>query len=129
MFISPRCTPDLHHSSNGRGGWTGYFLNFTSQTWLTPELVQTLPAHPPRAQVSISEWWHIMVVIVPDTLTTTDTTLLWLGSGGNTDDLPDFSDIGNDYELLIAGGLATANNIVTSIVFQVPHHFLPPPCV
>ena len=70
-----------------------------------------------------------MVVIVPDTLTTTDTTLLWLGSGGNTDDLPDFSDIGNDYELLIAGGLATANNIVTSIVFQVPHHFLPHLCL
>ena len=60
-----------------------------------------------------------MVVIVPDNLTTTDTTVLWLGSGGNNDDLPDFSDIGNDYELLIAGGIATANNIVTSIVFQV----------
>jgi len=96
-------------SSNGRGGWTGYFLNFTSQNWLTPELV------------SISEWWHIMVVIVPDNLTTTDTTVLWLGSGANNDDLPDFSDIGNDYELLIAGGIATANNIVTSIVFQIPN--------
>ena len=40
----------------GRGGWTGYFLNMTSQAWLTPE------------DTSQHLWWHIMVVIVPDNI-------------------------------------------------------------
>ena len=53
-------------TSNGRGGWTGYFLNFTSQQWLSSE------------QVSRPEWWHIMVVIVPEILISKDTTILWL---------------------------------------------------
>ena len=53
-------------AGSGRGGWTGYYLNFTSQQWLTPELV------------SRSLWWHTLVVIVPDNLTTADTTIMWM---------------------------------------------------
>ena len=53
-------------AASGRGGWTGYFLNFTSQQWLTPQLV------------SRSLWWHTLVVIVPDNLTTTDATIMWM---------------------------------------------------
>ena len=56
----------LSTAGSGRGGWTGYFLNFTSQQWLTPELV------------SRSLWWHTLVVIVPDNLTTMDTTIMWM---------------------------------------------------
>ena len=56
----------LSTAGSGRGGWTGYFLNFTSQQWLTPELV------------SRSVWWHTLVVIVPDNLTTMDTTIMWM---------------------------------------------------
>ena len=89
--------------TGGRGGWTGYFLNFTSQQWLTSDLV------------SRSEWWHILVVVVPDNLSTTDTTLLWIGSGGNNDPLPDLA----DYDLLVAGGIATTNQVVTAALFQV----------
>ena len=89
--------------AGGRGGWTGYFLNFTSQQWLTSDLV------------SRSEWWHILVVVVPDNLSTTDTTLLWIGSGDNNDPLPDLA----DYDLLVAGGIATTNNVVTAALFQV----------
>ena len=90
-------------STGGRGGWTGYFLNFTSQHWLTSDLV------------SRSEWWHILVVVVPDNISTVDTTLLWIGSGGNSDPLPDLA----DYDLLVAGGIATTNNLVTAALFQV----------
>ena len=94
--------------TGGRGGWTGYFLNFTSQQWLTSDLV------------SRSEWWHILVVVVPDNLSTTDTTLLWIGSGGNNDPLPDLA----DYDLLVAGGIATTNQVVTAALFQVcPNYF------
>ena len=89
--------------TGGRGGWTGYFLNFTSQQWLTSDLV------------SRSEWWHILVVVVPDNLSTKDTTLLWIGSGGNNDPPPDLA----DYDLLVAGGIATTNKVVTAALFQV----------
>merc|ERR1711962_525996 len=92
-------------ATEGRGGWTGYFLNFTSQQWLTSDLV------------SRSEWWHILVVVVPDQLSTTDETLLWIGSGGNKDPLPDLA----DYDLLVAGGIATTNHVVTAALFQVPN--------
>ena len=90
-------------ATEGRGGWTGYFLNFTSQQWLTSDLV------------SRSEWWHILVVVVPDQLSTRDETLLWIGSGGNKDPLPDLA----DYDLLVAGGIATTNHVVTAALFQV----------
>jgi PhoPQ-activated pathogenicity-related protein len=92
--------------SNGHGGWTGYFLNYTSQKWLTPELV------------SRSEWWHTLVVIVPDVLAVTDTTILWMTSGDNKDDFqPDLA----DYNLLVAGEIASANQMVASAVFQIPN--------
>ena len=71
---------------------------------------------PPRDQVSRSEWWHILVVIIPDNLTSTDTTMLWMTDGDNHDDFqPDLS----DYNLLAAGEIAAANGVVTSSLFQV----------
>ena len=75
----------------GRGGWTGYYLNMTSQTWLTQD------------QVSRSTWWHIMVVVVPHNLLITDTALLWITDGSNHNDfMPDLGE-NFDYNLLIAG--------------------------
>merc|ERR1719184_190062 len=50
----------------GRGGWTGYFLNVTSQAWLTP------------AHTSQPLWWHVMVVVVPEHTEVKDTAMLWL---------------------------------------------------
>ena len=93
----------VDETEGGHGGWTGYYLNFTSQRWLTTDLV------------SRSEWWHILVVAVPDNISTTDTTLLWIGSGDNNDPLPDLA----DYDLLVAGGIATTNRAVTAALFQV----------
>ena len=53
-------------------GWTGYLLNFTSQTWLSPELVTR------------SEWWHQLLIIVPDSPRVLDTAALWVEYGENT---------------------------------------------
>jgi len=49
--------------------WTGYVLNMTSQTWLTAEDV----SHP--------LWWHILVVIIPSNLDTTDWANVIIESG------------------------------------------------
>ena len=72
----------------------------TSQTWLSPE------------EVSRSVWWHILVVVVPHNLLVTDTALLWITDGSNQDDfMPDLG--GNfDYNLLIAGDMATAVDLI-----------------
>merc|ERR1712130_372699 len=103
---------DTHHrlrvepAASGRGGWTGYFLNFTSQQWLNSQLV------------SRSLWWHTLVVIVPDNLTTTDTTIVWMTDGENKDDFePDLS----DYNMLVAGEIAAANGLVAAALFQIPN--------
>merc|ERR1712130_1066230 len=93
-------------AASGRGGWTGYFLNFTSQQWLNSQLV------------SRSLWWHTLVVIVPDNLTTTDTTIVWMTDGENKDDFePDLS----DYNMLVAGEIAAANGLVAAALFQIPN--------
>merc|ERR1711936_181740 len=81
-------------AASGRGGWTGYYLNLTSQRW------------------------HTLVVIVPDNLTTTDTTIMWMTDGNNEDDFaPDLS----DYNMLVAGEIAAANGLVAAALFQVPN--------
>ena len=93
----------------GRGGWTGYYLNMTSQTWLTEDAV------------SRSTWWHIMVVVVPHNLLITDTALLWITDGSNHDDfMPDLG-ANFDYNLLIAGDMATASGAVVVSLFQIPN--------
>ena len=53
-------------------GWTGYLLNFTSQTWLHPGLVTR------------SEWWHNLLIIVPDNVRVLDTAALWIEGVDNT---------------------------------------------
>merc|ERR1712179_96184 len=92
----------------GRGGWTGYFLNMTSQQWLTPE------------DTSQPYWWHIMVV-VPDMVEVQDTAMMWLTDGDNKQDFqPDLS----DYNLLVAGDMATATKMPTAAVFQIPNQWI-----
>jgi len=93
----------------GRGGWTGYFLNMTSQQWLTPE------------DTSQPYWWHIMVVVVPDQVEVQDTAMMWLTDGNNNQDFqPDLS----DYNLLVAGDMATATKMATAAVFQIPNQWI-----
>ena len=96
----------------GRGGWTGYYINMTSQAWLTPELT------------SQPEWWHIMVVVVPHNLRQTDTAMLWMTDGSNRGDfLPDLNIVNGqfDYNLLIAASMATGSGTVVVSLFQIPN--------
>ena len=62
-------------------GWTGYLLNFTSQSWLNPELVTR------------SEWWHKLLIIVPDNVRVLDTATLWLEG---VDNIHAYDDINPD---------------------------------
>ena len=95
-----------------RGGWTGYYINMTSQAWLTPELT------------SQPEWWHMMVVVVPHNLRQTDTAMLWITDGSNHDDfLPDLDIIDGqfDYNLLVAADIATGTGTIVVSLYQVPN--------
>ena len=93
----------------GRGGWTAYYLNMTSQTWLSPE------------EVSRPVWWHILVVVVPHNLRITDMATLWVTDGSNNDDF--MPDLGSqfDYNLLVAADIATASGIIVANLYQVPN--------
>ena len=96
----------------GRGGWTGYYINMTSQAWLTLELT------------SQPEWWHMMVVVVPHNLKQTDSAILWMTDGSNKDEfLPDLDLINGqfDYNLLIAASMATGSGSVVVSLFQIPN--------
>ena len=95
----------------GRGGWTGYYINMTSQAWLSPELT------------SQHEWWHMMVVVVPHNLRQTDTAMLWITDGSNHDDfLPDLEIDGQfDYNLLVAADIATGTGTVVVNLYQIPN--------
>ena len=81
----------------------------TSQTWLSPE------------EVSRSQWWHILVVVVPHKIRDTDTAMLWITDGSNKDDfLPDFG-AQFDYNLLVAADIATATGLVVANLYQIPN--------
>ena len=90
----------------GRGGWTGYFLNFTSQQWLTPE------------DTSRSVWWHLLVVVVPEHVEVQDTALLWLAEGHNDEDT--LQDITNK-DLFVAANIATSTGMVAAVAYHIPN--------
>ena len=87
-------------------GWTGYILNFTSQTWLSPEFV------------SRSEWWHQLLVIVPDELRVLDTATLWI-TGGDNDMGDDFRI--EDFDEYFMADVAVSQGMTTAVLFQVPN--------
>ena len=91
----------------GRGGWTGYYLNLTSQQWLTEE------------ETSHPLWWHILVVVVPDHLEVLDIAGLWITDGDNKnwDFQPDLT----DYNLLVVADMATSVKAPVAALFQVPN--------
>ena len=91
--------------------WTGYVLNFTSQTWLTP------------ADSDRYVWQHIMVVIVPDNFDPTNNTTNTFGSmymTGNCKTAPANLPGANDEDLLVAAYLATHTGSIASTLFQIP---------
>jgi PhoPQ-activated pathogenicity-related protein len=98
-----------------RGGqaWTGYILNMTSQTWLTPE------------DSSRPVWWHMMAVIIPDALevdsANADWSFLWITGGNNEgDSVPS----AHDEEVISCARLAVQMSVVTVALFQVPNQHI-----
>jgi len=91
---------------NTGSGWTGYYLNFTSQQWLTEK------------ESSWPIWWHTAVIIVPDRLEHTDVAVLWITDGDNDKDLqPGLT----NYNLLAAADLAVATGTPCISLFQIPN--------
>ena len=87
-------------------GWTGYMLNFTSQTWLHPQLVTR------------SEWWHQLLIIVPDTVTVLDSAILWIDGVDNLS--PEDVNEGF-YSVEFLAEVSKKQEMISVIVFQVPN--------
>jgi len=113
-------TPDEHYSwtdlgetisgrsVDGTKGWTGHILNVTSQQWLTPE------------DVSLSVWWHLLVVIVPDEVNWDRNATMWVTGWSNTDSLP----TNRDEDIVLAAALAMGTGTITGSLFQIPNEKL-----
>ena len=86
-------------------GFTQYFLNMTSQTWLNPNLV------------SQSIWFHYLVITIPDKVDTEDFATLYIGSGHNGDPLP----TQKDKEVEITLMLALSTGLITAVLKQIPN--------
>ena len=89
-------------------GWTGYLLNFTSQTWLGP------------GAVTRSEWWHQLLIIVPDRLQVLDTAALWVEYGDNSK--ADNDNITPErYNVKFMADMSVTQGMVSALVYQVPN--------
>ena len=89
-------------------GWTGYLLNFTSQTWLEPGLVTR------------SEWWHQLLIIVPDNIRVLDTAALWVEYGDNTK-ADNGSITPGRFNVQFMADISVAQGMVSALVYQVPN--------
>ena len=92
-------------SLNGEHTWKGYMVNMTSQQWLTPE------------DVTQSIWWHVLVVIVPDTVDWSKNATMWVTGSSNTSPLPD----NKSEDVQLAANLAMGTGVITGCLFQIPN--------
>jgi PhoPQ-activated pathogenicity-related protein len=86
-------------------GWDGHVFNMTSQQWLNDSIV------------SRSIWWHHVVLIIPHHLKYQDKSILFIGGGHNTDDIPNHK----NEQVLLGSDLALKTNSIVTILYQVPN--------
>jgi PhoPQ-activated pathogenicity-related protein len=79
----------------------------TSQNWLT------------KAQVNRTEWWHYVVVMIPNKVKYT-TGFVWLAPDAGDNDEKDIPSA-KSVSVYIAGLIATSTNCVVTAVFQLPN--------
>jgi PhoPQ-activated pathogenicity-related protein len=92
-----------------KSDWTGYVLNYTSQTWLTP------------ADSDRSVWQHRMVVIVPANYDPKNNQTMNFGSMYMTGDCAGSSvPKSDDEDLLVSAYLATHTGTIAATLFQIP---------
>ncbi|XP_006811763.1 autocrine proliferation repressor protein A-like [Saccoglossus kowalevskii] len=109
--------PDSHYAyqvltdqtKHVENGYTVYILNMTSQKWLTEK------------DSDRSIWWHYMAITVPDKLTITDTSFMYITGGSNTDGPPD--PLG-DEEVLMTSLFALGTGSIGAILKQVPNEHI-----
>jgi PhoPQ-activated pathogenicity-related protein len=77
----------------------------TSQKWLSEKYVDR------------SIWWHYVVSIVPDELEFNDKSIVFIGGGSNTDDIPN---IENDL-VILGSKLALNTKSIVTVLFQIPN--------
>ena len=94
-------------------GFTGYFLNMTSQSWLTPE------DFAPGSYGHI--WYHTIFVIVPDEIDYKSNATLWITGGNTGDQLPDPS---NQEDIKVTVTLALHTKTVSGVLFQIPNQHI-----
>ena len=106
-------TPDSHYSWYDTGatiegdGYTGYVLNMTSQSWLSPQ------------DSSRYIWTHQLVVCVPHNLSTNyETGLLYITGGGNDNPSVPSAD---DEDIIVASWFAVTSGTITASLFQIPN--------
>jgi hypothetical protein len=96
------------HNIGNTHQWTGYVLNVTSQKWLTD-------ADFSSSSEGGSLWWHMLVVVVPDTLAfKTNATLYITGHGMGYRPTSNL-----DEDIAMAASLAMGTGTVTGVLFQV----------
>ena len=70
--------------------------------------------------VDKSEWWHILLIIVPHNIAVTDTSILWITGGSNN--IEDDGQVKlSDEEVLLLADIAVSNRMVASVLFHIPN--------
>lgn len=99
-------------SIDGSHTWTSYTLNLTSQKWLDDA------DYSPSSEAK-SIWWHMLVVIVPDTIRWRNNGTLWITGHGMG-----YRPTSNkDEDIALAASLAMGVGTVTGVLFQVQCHY------
>lgn len=95
------------------GLYTAFFLNVTSQKWLSEEVLNR------------PVWWHILMVILPEKVKYPDTGFVWVTGDSNEGTYNTTSGAGfptpTDEDVLVAASVATATGTIGSSLFQIPN--------
>ena len=94
----------LHIASQPGPGYTAHLYQMTSQEWLS------------TAEVDNPVWIHSLVMVVPDTVNS-ETGLLFVGEGKNTDSFPDAT----DQTVQVITQLALGSQSIVAAVYQAPN--------
>lgn len=101
----------LHgRSIDNSHSWTSYTLNLTSQKWLEDEDYSS-------SSEAKSVWWHMLVVIVPDTINWKNNGTMWITGHGMG-----YRPTSNkDEDIALAASLAMGVGTITGVLFQIPN--------
>ena len=66
--------------------------------------------------MSRSEWWHQLLVIVPDNVEVLDTSVLWISGGYNGEDDDEVAI--DSFDVQFMADIAVTNKMTTAILYQ-----------